>query len=145
MKSCINGPLRKSRLCKWVTPKMQEIIKQEGSSRQLFKTVNFAFMKIFDFLIKTAIFQVILLFLEICVMRYGQNRTRDLGKNSRHKSPKKSRKAPKKAVLIKKSKIFIKAKFTVSKSCLLGPACFMICCILGDSHLQKVKNSKSQS
>ena len=24
----------------------------------------------------------------------------------------------------------------VSKSCLLGPACFMICCILGDAHLQ---------
>ena len=28
---------------------MQEIIKQVGSSRQLFETVNFAFMKIFDF------------------------------------------------------------------------------------------------
>ena len=26
----------------------------------------------------------------------------------------------------------------VSKSCLLGPACFMICCILGDAHLQNL-------
>ena len=33
---------------------MQEIIKQVGSSRQLFETVNFAFMKIFDFLVKIA-------------------------------------------------------------------------------------------
>ena len=41
---------------------MQEIIKQVGSSRQLFETVNFAFMKIFDFLIKTALFWTFLLF-----------------------------------------------------------------------------------
>ena len=41
---------------------MQEIIKQVGSSRQLFETVNFAFMKIFDFLIKTALFGAFLLF-----------------------------------------------------------------------------------
>ena len=34
---------------------MQKIIKQAGPSRQLFETVNFAFMKIFDFLIKTAL------------------------------------------------------------------------------------------
>ena len=34
---------------------MQEIIKQVGSSRQLFETVNFAFMKIFDILIKLAL------------------------------------------------------------------------------------------
>ena len=42
---------------------MQEIIKQVGSSRQLFETVNFAFMKIFDFLVKTALFEAFLLFL----------------------------------------------------------------------------------
>ena len=41
---------------------MQEIIKQAGPSRQLFETVNFAFMKIFDFLIKTALFWTFLLF-----------------------------------------------------------------------------------
>ena len=42
---------------------MQQIIKQAGPSRQLFETVNFAFMKIFDFLIKTALFGTFLLFL----------------------------------------------------------------------------------
>ena len=39
-------------------------VKQAGPSRQLFETVNFAFMKISDFLIKTALFGVILLFLD---------------------------------------------------------------------------------
>ena len=42
---------------------MQEIIKQVGSSRQLFETVNFAFMKIFDFLVKTALLVAFLIFL----------------------------------------------------------------------------------
>ena len=41
---------------------MQEIIKLVGPSIQLFETVNFAFMKIFDFLIKTALFWTFLLF-----------------------------------------------------------------------------------
>ena len=41
---------------------MQQIIKQVGSSRQLFKTVNFAFMKIFNFLVKIALFEAFLLF-----------------------------------------------------------------------------------
>ena len=41
---------------------MQEIIKQVGSSRHLFETVNFAFMKIFYFLIKTVLFMAFLLF-----------------------------------------------------------------------------------
>ena len=46
---------------------MQEIIKQAGSSRQLFETVNFAFMKFFDFLVKTALFGAFLLFLgDLC-------------------------------------------------------------------------------
>ena len=42
---------------------MQEIIKQAGSSRQLFETVNFAFMKFFDFSVKIALFWASLLFL----------------------------------------------------------------------------------
>ena len=42
---------------------MEKIIKQAGPSRQLFETVNFAFMKIFDFLVKTALFGAFLLFL----------------------------------------------------------------------------------
>ena len=41
---------------------MQQIIKQAGPSRQIFETINFAFMKIFDFLIKTALFGAFLLF-----------------------------------------------------------------------------------
>ena len=46
---------------------MQEIIKQVGSSRQLFETVNFAFMKIFDFLVKTALLGAFLVFLgDLC-------------------------------------------------------------------------------
>ena len=41
---------------------MQIIIKQVGPSRQLFETVNFAFMKIVDFLVKIALFGAFLLF-----------------------------------------------------------------------------------
>ena len=59
----VEGPLRKLSFCKWASPKMQKIIKQVGPSRQLFETVNFAFMKIFDFLIKTALLGAFLLFL----------------------------------------------------------------------------------
>ena len=71
-------------------------------------------------------------------MHYGRNRTLDAGKISRQKSPRKRRNALKMAFLTKKSKIFIKAKLTVSKKCILGPACFMICCILGDAHSQNL-------
>ena len=42
---------------------MEKIMKQAGPSRQLFETVNFAFMKIFDFLVKIAISWAFLLFL----------------------------------------------------------------------------------
>ena len=38
-------------------------MKQAEPSRQLFETVNFAFMKIFDFLIKTALFWGLSVFL----------------------------------------------------------------------------------
>ena len=58
----VDSPLRKLSFCKWASPKMQKIIKQVGPSRQLFETVNFAFMKIFDFLVKTALFWTFLLF-----------------------------------------------------------------------------------
>ena len=59
----VDSPLRKLSFCKWASPKMQKIIKQVGPSRQLFETVNFAFMKIFDFLVKIALFWASLLFL----------------------------------------------------------------------------------
>ena len=42
---------------------MQKLIEQADPSRQLFETVNFAFMKNFDFLVKIAIFWAFLLFL----------------------------------------------------------------------------------
>ena len=46
---------------------MQKMIEQADSSRQLFETVNFAFMKNFDFLVKIAIFGAFLLFLgDLC-------------------------------------------------------------------------------
>ena len=59
----VDSPQRKLSFCKWASPKMQKIIKQVGPSRQLFETVNFAFMKIFDFLVKTALLEAFLLFL----------------------------------------------------------------------------------
>ena len=43
--------------------KMQKIIRSRSPSRQLLETVNFAFMKIFDSLVKKAIFRVFLFFL----------------------------------------------------------------------------------
>ena len=42
---------------------MHKNIKPRSPSRQLLKTVNFAFMKIFDFLVKIVIFWAFLLFL----------------------------------------------------------------------------------
>ena len=43
--------------------KMQQIIKQAGPIRQLFETVNFAFMKIFEFFVKTALYGAFQFFL----------------------------------------------------------------------------------
>ena len=63
----VDSPLRKLRFCKWASPKMQQIIKQAGPSRQLFETVNFAFMKFFDLLIKTALLGPFCFSLVICV------------------------------------------------------------------------------
>ena len=46
---------------------MEKITERVGPSRQLFEAVNFAFMKIFDFIVKIAIFWVFLLFLgDLC-------------------------------------------------------------------------------
>ena len=59
--------------------KMQKIKKTRSPGRQLLETVKFAFIKIFDFLIKIALFRASLLFWEIPVMLYGRNRTRDPG------------------------------------------------------------------
>ena len=51
---------------------MQQIIKQVGPSGQFFETGNFAFMKIFDFLVKTALFGDFLLFLGDSPHKLGQ-------------------------------------------------------------------------
>ena len=68
-------------------------------------------------------------------MLYGRNRTRDQGGNACRESPEKRRDALKRAILTKKSKIFIKAKLTVSKSYLLGLVYLIISCIIRDAHL----------
>ena len=63
----VDSPLRKLRFSKWASPKMQLIVKEAGPGSQLFVTVNFAFMKIFYFSLKTTIFGAILLFLgDLC-------------------------------------------------------------------------------
>ena len=48
--------------CKWASPKMYQIIIQTGHGGQLFETVNFSFMKIFDFFSQNSRFQGISLF-----------------------------------------------------------------------------------
>ena len=42
--------------------KMQQIMKQTSPSWQLIEAVNFAIMKLFDFLVKIAIFRTFILF-----------------------------------------------------------------------------------
>ena len=63
----------------------------------------------------------------------------NFGSNAWRKSPKKRRNSLKMAVLTKKTKIFIKARLTVSKSYLLGLVCFMIFCILRGDLIQITK------
>ena len=53
----------KVKLSKMASTKTNKIIKRRSPSRQLLETVNFAFMKIFDFLVKIAVFRASLLFL----------------------------------------------------------------------------------
>ena len=116
-------------------------------------------MKFFDFLVKIAFFWASLLFLRDSCHKLRpkielggkkidpiiQPPSSIFGCNLWHKSPRKSREAQKRAFLTKKSKIFIKAKLTVSKSCLLGPVPFMNFCILRGAPLQKVKYWKGPS
>ena len=103
----------------WASLEMQKFIKPRCPSRQLLETVNFAFMKIFDSLVKIAVFRASLLFLG----------------DSRHAFPPWSRRA----ILTKKLKNLIKAKLTVSKSCLLGVFGFLIFCILRGDLLKITK------
>ena len=49
--------------------------------------------------------------------------------------PEKGEKPKKHAILTNQSKIFIKAKLTVSKSCLLGLLDLMIFCVLRYAHI----------
>ena len=116
--------------------KMQKIIKQRNPSRQLFEIVNFAFMKIFVSLVKIAILGHTSFFVEICIMHYCPNQTLDLGRTPWCKSLRKRRNTLKMAFLSKESKIFIKAKLTVSKSFQLGLLDFIIFCILRDALLK---------
>ena len=52
---------------------MQKIIKPRSPGWQLLETVNFAFMKDFDFLVKIAIFRAFLLFLsDLCRKLWAQ-------------------------------------------------------------------------
>ena len=53
----------KVKLSKMASTKTNKIMKPRCPSRQLLETVNFAFMKIFDFLVKIAVFRASLLFL----------------------------------------------------------------------------------
>ena len=68
-------------------------------------------------------------------MHYGRNRTRDPEELRDANLPKKSRNTLKMVFFTRESKIFIKAKLMVSKSCLLGVLSFMIFCILRDAHI----------
>ena len=94
---------------------MHQIIKPTCHSRQLFIKITFVFIKIFDFLVKIAIFGAFLF------------RSRD----SRH------------ALLPeKKSKIFSKAKVIFMKSCLLGHVGFMIRCIFDHSQCPMLRTKR---
>ena len=117
--------------------KIQKIKKPRSPSRQLSKTVNFAFIKIFDFLVKKALFWTFLLFFGDLrhksrpKIEFGdQSPSAVFGRDLWRKSPKKSRKVQKRALLTKKSKKFIKAKLTVFESCLLDVLGFLIFWIL---------------
>ena len=54
----------------------------ESPSRQLLETVNFAFMKIFDFLVKIAVFRASLFFREIPVMHFFPDHVFDCGRKA---------------------------------------------------------------
>ena len=73
---------------------------------------------------------VLAFFREIRVMHFLPEYVFDYGRKAWRESPKKRRDALKRAILTKKSKNFIKAKLTVSESCLLGLLGFLIFWIL---------------
>ena len=83
--------------------------------------------------------------MEIPVTRYFPDQVFEWTRNAWRKSPEKKRNAPKMAILTKKSKIFIKAKLTVSKSYLLGLVYWMISCIIRDAHLQSSLAERSKA
>ena len=83
-------------------------------------------MKIFDFLVKMAIFRAFLLFSGDLRHALRPQSNTWSGQNAWQESPKKRRNALKMVILTKKSKNFIKAKLTVSKSYLLGLVYLMI-------------------
>ena len=91
-------------------------------------------MKIFDILVKTAIFRTFLLFSGDFrqALRPYKVWLEHLIRADMHDEnlSEKRRNALKMAILTKKSKNFIKAKLTVSKSYLLGLVYFMVSCIL---------------
>ena len=82
LKSQIYDPLRKLRICKWASPKTQQIMKQADPGMQLFETVNFAFMKIFDFLVKITIFRAFLLFWGDSCHAFCPDHVFDCGRNA---------------------------------------------------------------
>ena len=129
--------------------KIQKIIKWTSSKKQLFEAVNFALMKIFDFLVKTAIFRTFLLFLgDFCqALRPYTVWLEHLIRADMHDGnlSEKRRNSLKMAILTKEWKNFIKAKLTASKSCQLGLVYFMICCILSDDILLSLDFLKFQS
>ena len=104
---------------------MHGIIKPTCPSRQLFIKITFAFMSVFDFLVKINIFGAFL----FC---YCWDQALVSGSNVRRESLDWKRNAPKMAILTRKSKIFIKAKVIFMKSCLLGQVGLIIWCILNN-------------
>ena len=112
--------------------KKHRIIKPTYPCRQLFIKITFAFMKIFDFLVKIAILGAFLFPSRDSRHALLPGSRLVLGSNACHKSLDRKRNAPKMAILTRKSKIFIKAKVIFMKSCLLGQVSFMIRCILNN-------------
>ena len=99
--------------------KMHQIIKPTCPSRQLFIKITFAFIKIFDFLVKIAIFGAFLFWSRDShyALCYCPKPTLDCGSNAWRESLDRKRNAPKMAILTRKSKIFIKAIVIFMKSC----------------------------
>ena len=106
--------------------KMHLIIKQASARRQIFEAVNLAFIIFKKIFSQNCHLRHFSFFREIFVMHFDPTRTFDMGEIRDTNLPKKSRNAQEIAILTKKSNIFIKAKLTASKNCLLDLACFMI-------------------